>query len=62
MAGPVHALVAAIDDLEAIDLSPVLRSVMPRFFAHRDYFAALPLKIEGGSGSPLRPVAFVPKR
>jgi len=26
------------------------------------YFAALPLKISGGSGSPLRPVAFVPKR
>jgi kynurenine formamidase len=25
------------------------------------YFAALPLKIEGGSGSPLRPVAFVPR-
>ncbi len=24
------------------------------------YFAALPLKIEGGSGSPVRPVAFVP--
>jgi kynurenine formamidase len=25
------------------------------------YFAALPLKIEGGSGSPLRPIAFVPR-
>lgn len=26
------------------------------------YFAALPLKIAGGTGSPLRPIAFVPKR
>jgi kynurenine formamidase len=26
------------------------------------YFAALPLKIANGTGSPLRPVAFVPKR
>jgi kynurenine formamidase len=26
------------------------------------FFAALPLKIAGGTGSPLRPVAFVPKR
>ena len=26
------------------------------------YFAALPLKIDNGTGSPLRPVAFVPKR
>jgi kynurenine formamidase len=26
------------------------------------YFAALPLKTEGGTGSPLRPVAFVPRR
>jgi kynurenine formamidase len=25
------------------------------------YFAALPLKIEGGSGSPLRPIALVPR-
>ena len=25
------------------------------------YLAALPLKIEGGSGSPIRPVAFVPR-
>jgi kynurenine formamidase len=25
------------------------------------YFAALPLKIAGGSGSPIRPVAFVPR-
>jgi arylformamidase len=25
------------------------------------YFAALPLRIEGGTGSPLRPVAFVPR-
>jgi kynurenine formamidase len=25
------------------------------------YFAALPLKIQAGSGSPLRPVAFVPR-
>jgi kynurenine formamidase len=26
------------------------------------YFAALPLKIANGTGLPLRPVAFVPKR
>jgi kynurenine formamidase len=26
------------------------------------FFAALPLKIANGTGSPLRPVAFVPKR
>ncbi len=33
----VDALVAALDGLEAVDLSPTLRSAMPRFFAHPEF-------------------------
>jgi kynurenine formamidase len=35
--GAVDALVAALDGLEAVDLSPTLRSAMPRFFAHPEF-------------------------
>jgi arylformamidase len=35
--GAVDALVAALDGLEAVDLSPTLRSNMPRFFAHPEF-------------------------
>ena len=35
--GAVDALVAAPDGLEAVDLSPTLRSNMPRFFAHPEF-------------------------
>jgi hypothetical protein len=35
--GAVDALVAAVDGLEAVDLSPTLRSAMPRFFAHPEF-------------------------
>jgi kynurenine formamidase len=37
MPGSVEALAAAVDGLEAVDLSPVLRSHMPRFFAHPEF-------------------------
>jgi hypothetical protein len=37
MAASVDALVSAIGDLEAVDLSPVLRSHMPRFFTHPEF-------------------------
>ena len=33
----IDALVAAVDGLEPVDLSPVLRSHMPRFFAHPEF-------------------------
>jgi arylformamidase len=33
----IEALVAAVDGLEAVDLSPVLRSHMPRFFTHPEF-------------------------
>jgi kynurenine formamidase len=59
MAASVDALAAAIDGLEAVNVSPVeFLGRLPGIV----YFAALPLKIEGGSGSPVRPVAFVPTR
>jgi arylformamidase len=35
--GAIDALVAALDGLEAVDLSPTLRSNMPRFFAHPEF-------------------------
>jgi arylformamidase len=35
--GAVDALVAALDGLDAVDLSPTLRSHMPRFFAHPEF-------------------------
>jgi hypothetical protein len=35
--GAVDALVAALDGLEAVDLSPTLRSAMPRFFAQPEF-------------------------
>ena len=56
---PVHVALlvdAGIPILEAVDLEAVARDGVFTFL-----FVALPLKIVGGTGSPVRPVAIVPQ-
>jgi len=52
----VHLLVdQGISIIEAMNLQPVVVARAWRFF-----FLAAPLRIKGGTGSPIRPLAFVP--
>jgi kynurenine formamidase len=53
----VHLLVeSGISIMEAMNLEPVVTASAWSFF-----FLAAPLRIKGGTGSPIRPLAFVPQ-
>jgi kynurenine formamidase len=52
----VHMLVTSgIPIMESMDLEQLAADKVYDFF-----FAAAPLRISGGTGSPIRPLAFVP--
>jgi kynurenine formamidase len=69
----IQELAQFLNSMHVIDLSPLLYTNMPHWHRHPDvfinlaqvpttcYFMAFPLKIKGGSGSPLRPIALFPK-
>ncbi len=53
----VHLLVEkGIHIIECLNLEALARDAVKQFT-----FVALPLKIRGGTGSPIRPVALVPE-
>lgn len=53
----VHMLVKhGVPIMESVDLEGLAKDGVREFF-----FAAAPLRISGGTGSPLRPLAFVPE-
>ena len=52
--GAVDALVAALDGLEAVDLSPTLRSTMPRFFAHPEFHIIDDARLSSATGTACR--------
>ena len=53
----VHLLVeSGVSIMEAMNLQPVVAASAWSFF-----FVAAPLRIKGGTGSPIRPLAFVPQ-
>jgi kynurenine formamidase len=54
----VHLLIdQGISIMEAMNLRPLVQAQVWNFF-----FMAAPLRIKGGTGSPIRPLAFVPQR
>jgi len=72
----IQELSHLLNSMHVVDLSPLLYSNMPHWpngifiieglynlaqVPTTFYFMAFPLKIKGGSGSPLRPIALFPK-